>query len=667
MLLVLLVAAGLRIVALGRTPAGLNQDEISNIEGTETVSQGIIASFYNVGDPLGGHEGLYPLAQAITTTFLGTGLFCYRVLSVWCGLVSIALIYALGRRLFGNFVGLVAAITLTVTFWPILLSRSIIRETLLLPLMLGLLYVFARAIHLTRKVEPDTPMTVPYMVLGVLCALTAYTHWTGLLAIPLVLLFVIYLIRTRQAISRRILGFMGFALLVTLILSIPYLAFTVRVPALSGLHVYWTNRPQTILVLISSTIKTLLSIVSAGDLSPLHNVLGNALLGPLGAICLIIGLAIAIWRWRAPNMMFMLLTLVVGLIPDMWSRQPPSFANMIVALPALMILTGLGASVVAQYFWKTTDLVHDIRLLLASTAVVVVSVGIVAWLLFGVWVNDPRVDEAYHGQLGRLAAFLDRASDNLTTTICTYNLRSGDGNARIADPVLIDLMMHHEDKQLRFSNCVNGFILAAGGGTQRVAYADPKAPNSISPIFSPWLSGAQPVANSGLKSDTVVQINVEKQLADALGKLTLGRASWDTSGNSNVTLPVRMGGYLTFEGYSLDSTRTYKPNDTVTVVTYWRADGNQIPDLRIFTHILRNPDTEPVLQNDILSVDSALLGDRDVFIQVVTIPLPPAFPSGDYYVSVGAYSEITGERLPVFDNDQMRGDRLFLDTIKVQQ
>src|SRR5258708_34100374 len=182
-------------------------------------------------------------------------------------------------------------------------------------------------------------------------------------------------------------------------------------------------------MLISNKIKTLLSIVSAGYLSPLHNVLGNALLGPLGAICLIIGLAIAIWRWRAPNMMFMLLTLVVGLIPDMWSRQPPSFANMIVSLPALMILTGLGASVVAQYFWKTTDLVHDVRLLLASTAVVVVSVGIVAWLLFGVWLNDPRVDEAYQGQLGQLAAFLYRRSDHFTRTSCTYNLRSGDCNA----------------------------------------------------------------------------------------------------------------------------------------------------------------------------------------------------------------------------------------------
>ena len=341
---------------------------------------------------------------------------------------------------------------------------------------------------------------------------------------------------------------------------------------------------------------------------------------------------------------------------------------MIVALPALIMLTGLGASVVVKYLWKTTDLFRDSRVLVATIGTLATSTIIVALMLFGVWTNNTQVDEAYHGQLGRLAAFLDRTKDNLTTTICTYNLQQETNSKQIPDPILIDLMMHREDRRLRFSNCVSGFVLTAGGGPQRIAYADPKAPDSVSPIFVPWLSSAQPVINSGLGPDAMVQINVEKELADQLGKLTLGHAAWtaDMSSNSKLKLPVRMGGYLTFEGYSLDTNKIYRPNDTVTVVTYWRADGNQIPDLRVFTHILRNPDTEPVLQNDILSVDADLLGDRDVFIQVVTIPLPPAFPAGDYYVSVGAYSKATGERLPIFDSDQPRGDRLFLDTIKVQ-
>src|SRR5262249_49126978 len=150
------------------------------------------------------------------------------------------------------------------------------------------LYIFTRAIHLTHEVEPDPPMTVPYTALGVFIALTAYTHWTGLLITPLIVLFIFYLVRTRQAVSRRIFGFLGFALLVALILLIPYLAFTARVPGLSGLHVYWINRPENFLDFVGSTLKTLLSIGIVGDNSPLHNVPYNALLGPLGIAFLLI-------------------------------------------------------------------------------------------------------------------------------------------------------------------------------------------------------------------------------------------------------------------------------------------------------------------------------------------------------------------------------------------
>jgi hypothetical protein len=104
----------------------------------------------------------------------------------------------------------------------------------------------------------------------------------------------------------------------------------------------------------------------------------------------------------------------------------------------------------------------------------------------------------------------------------------------------------------------------------------------------------------------------------------------------------------------------------VTLITYWRADGPLEPDLRIFAHILRNPSTEPVLQNDVLSVDASLLRDRDVFIQIISIPLPPDFPSGEYHLSVGAYRSSTKTRLPVYDATNEHGDRLFLDTITVE-
>lgn len=669
-MLILLAAAAIRITDLTRLPPGFNDDEIRGIQVAGMTRQGVVASLYNVGDPAGGYEGLYPALQGILTSLIGNGLLCYRILSMWCGLISIALMYALARRLFGHFAGMGAAVALTVTFWPVLLSRSAIREALLLPVVLALLLVMARALHLGRNIEPDTPMTTPYTVLGVLMITAMYTHWTGILTVPLFVIFLIYLIATRQPISRRVLSFAGFAFLVAIILGIPYLTFSLRSPALSALHVFWANRPENVVALLRSTVKTVGSLFVTGDPLPQHNLPGHPLLGLVGAILLLIGLLTAIRRWRWPNMALMLLTLLIGLLPGVWSRGEPNFTYTILALPAIMTFIGLGALVVAQQAFKLTNLAGNGRALLAGGAIAAISVYFLSGALFQQWPRNQSVDQAYYGRLGRLAAYLDRTQDGLTTSICTLNLTSSDSR-KPSDPALLDLMLHRRSPDVRFSNCLTALVLTRGGGLQRFAYADMEAQKAASPLFRSWLDKGQPVPADGLAPGTVMTLNVEQELADLAGKLMLGRVQWapesvGVPSSIKAMLPVRMGGYLTFEGYQLPAGSAYKPGDTVTLVTYWRADGLQEPDLRVFAHILRNPFTEPILQNDVLSVEASRLRDRDVFIQIISIPLPPDFPVGEYYLSVGAYRSSNETRLPVYDANDERGDRLFLDTINVE-
>lgn len=669
-LLILLVAAAIRIADLTRLPPGFNDDEIRGIQVAETTQQGVVASLYNVGDPAGGYEGLYPTLQGILTSLIGDGLLCYRILSMWCGLISVALMYALARRLFGHFAGLGAAVALAVTFWPVLLSRSAIREALLLPLVLALLLIMARALHLSRKIEPEAPMTAPYTMLGVLMVMTIYTHWTGILTVPLVVVFLIYLIVTHQPISRRVLSFTGFAFLVAIILGIPYLTFSLRAPALSALHVFWANRPENVVSLLNSTARTVGSLFLAGDPLPQHNMPGSPLIGPLGSVLLLIGLLTAIRRWRWPNMALMLLTLLIGLLPGLWSRGEPNFTYTILALPAIMALVGLGALVAAQQAFKLNNLTGNGRALLAGAAIAAVSLYFTSTALFQQWPRSQGVDQAYYGRLGRLAAYLDRNHDGLTTSICTLNLTSADSR-KPSDPALLDLMLHRRSPDVRFSNCLTALVLTRGGGLQRFAFADREAAKAASPLFRFWLDKGQPVPADGLAPGTVLILNVEKELADLAGKLTLGHVEWapesvGVPSSTRATLPVRMGGYLTFEGYQLPAGSAYRPGDTVTLVTYWRADGPQEPDLRVFAHILRNPFTEPILQNDVLSVEASRLRDRDVFMQIISIPLPLDFPAGEYHLSIGAYRSSDETRLPVYDANDEHGDRLFLDTINVE-
>lgn len=91
-----------------------------------------------------------------------------------------------------------------------------------------------------------------------------------------------------------------------------------------------------------------------------------------------------------------------------------------------------------------------------------------------------------------------------------------------------------------------------------------------------------------------------------------------------------------------------------------------MPGLRLFAHLSRNPDIEPALQNDILGIEASLLRDRDVFIQIISLPLPADFPSGEYFLSIGAYSDVNAQRLPIYDGEQERGNRLFLGKVTVQ-
>ncbi|MCC7206289.1 MAG: hypothetical protein IT323_03230, partial [Anaerolineae bacterium] len=295
--------------------------------------------------------------------------------------------------------------------------------------------------------------------------------------------------------------------------------------------------------------------------------------------------------------------------------------------------------------------------------------------VFDRWAALPAVHDVYNGRLGRLASYLDRHPDGQTTSICTFRLdpqpigEHGLSSASFSDRYLLEWMLHRPADGLRYSNCVSGMVLTRGGEPQRFAFADTAGPRALAEPFGRWLAGAQPVAVPGLSTGLALSVDAQQAVADTFGQTIQSEIAYapETVGPSDfAVLPIRMGGYLTFEGYEFEPPGPFRPGDTFTVVTYWRADGEQVRGLSLFVHVMRNPYTAPVLQNDIFSIDESLLENRDVFIQLVPISIPADFPPGDYLVSLGGYSTVSGARLPIFDEDQERGNRLFLRPIHVE-
>lgn len=676
---VLLIAAALRIIGLTSLPSGFRDEEIAQLDIATLARSGAIASFYNVDDPDGGREGLFGILHGWLGIAFGKGLLPLRIFAVLCGLLSVALTYALGRRLFRHYGGLVAAIGMAFTLYPIVVGRSITREALALPLITLTLLMIAAALHMRRRIEPDAPQTTAYALLGAVIVLTAYTHWSGLLLIVLFVAFIAYLRLTRQAISRRVIGYSAFGLLVILIMGIPYISATIRAFPISSLNTLWHNRPESLGEFLSNFFQAVGGLGVYGDLLPQHNLPGVPLLNPIGFVLLIIGLAEALRRFRQqPNYVLPLFALVLGLLADGWTRGALNFSHQLLALPAIMVLIGAGAVAFANFLRMGLPRPQAAQLTTIGTfAIAVATLFATSDLLFRAWVSRNDVQIAYRGRLGHLAAYLDRTQDSLSTSICTFSLdaRSAIQNAEYrfavrSDATLLALMLHRHDLDLRYSNCLDALVLTRGGESQRYAFAYPSARTRIAEPLKAWLYNATQVPVPGLPSGSVLIVNAEQVVADDFGQVILSRASWSPEASVThdepATLPLRMGGYLTFEGYRLLPEGSYRPGETLRVVTYWRADGEQVPGLRLFAHLSRNPDIPPALQNDILNIEASLLRDRDVFIQIITLPLPADFPSGEYFLSIGAYSERDGQRLPIYDGETPRGDRLFLDKIRVE-
>jgi len=101
------------------------------------------------------------------------------------------------------------------------------------------------------------------------------------------------------------------------------------------------------------------------------------------------------------------------------------------------------------------------------------------------------------------------------------------------------------------------------------------------------------------------------------------------------------------------------------IISYWRIEGEVPRDLMLFTHILSDPVTIAA-NRDYISADPRLLQDRDVIIQVTNVQLPDNLLEGEYTISTGAYQGIDEMRLVVMQDEQPRGDRLFLYPVVVE-
>lgn len=658
--LVLLLAVTLRLWAFTTLPIGISNVELDQIDLLQdAVEQGSIRVFYNLDNQ--GREGLFAMVLAIAKAIFGEGSIGLRLPALFSSIISVALMYTLGVRLYGRIAGVAAALLLSVMMWAALLARLIVVEAVLPMLVTAIALTLARAMPVYARTRAETTNTQDFAALGILLGLSLYIHPSGLMMVLGAMIFVAYIILLRRPLSLRWLSYIGFSILMLLIVAMPYLISTIRLPELNAGGRLFGNFGGITL----SSIDSLVGVTVSGDTNAARNVQNRPLVDAVSGFFIVIGIIVALRNWREPRYALTLILSGFLAAPAFLADDAPNFLAMSVLLPMIALLFGLGISVMITNLPKNTRSIGILGVLVLIGANVV-------WTsnsLFFKWQEQEATQIAFRSELGQIAHHVDVTVEDTPTVLCYSNWANprNIGEDRSAADIVL-LMMNNDRADIRYVDCRYGFLFINGGREQQVVIPSSDILLETPPDIADWLALGTPVET--LPERSVIVMSVEDTLADTLGVYTTTTpASYvtedDVSERIPIPPPIRFAGNLTWLGYESDPIPVYEFGNVVPVTTYWRVEGLVPRDLRLFTHILLDPVT--IAANvDTIHVNPTQLRERDVYIHTVGIPLTTDLPPSIYEISVGAYQETDDIRLDVFASQNVvRGNRIFLYEIQV--
>ncbi len=657
--LVFMGAMGLRLWQLNDLPAGITEAETITIRLAEQVRQGRIGVFLEGVDGYP-YEALYPTALAFTTTFAGSSLIVWRLFSVWAGGVTLALVYALGSRLFGRGVGLLAMALLAVNFWAVLSSRLIVTYALLPLIVTLVLFTLVHAMRIYRRTTSETnTTTLAFAALGGTLGFSLYVHAAGLLLVLGAMFFITYYVLTHRPVPKQRLTLLGFTIVLLMVVALPFVLFVVNRPeSLANRRV--VADAAELLVRLPTQLGAFFAV---GDMLPEYNLPQRPLFDPLTFILVVIGFGVALVHARGSRYALLLIFLLVLLPVLLFAETAPNFLSVGAWLPLVAIFFALA--------------VQRLNLLLRQPVILGVVVlvllgGNLLWTsqdLFGRWAKQRDVRAVYHTDLHQLARHLDRTIANTNTVLCFPQWAEQQTPRVLHDTQKMLLMMNRRDlTNVRLVDCRSTLVFTNGGAAQQVVLVEANALENAHPVVREWLSQGTFLNDDTLPRDRVLLMDVEDLLASRLGVYTTTTPvlyGYDLINEDVLFPPVRFGGNVTWLGYQSNGKTTYHLNEVVEIVNYWRIEGVIPRDLTFFHHILSDPVTI-VANRDTIGVSPRTLRERDVFVQVTSILLDKPFLAGAYDIAIGAYQSETGARLSIFDAQQQeRGDRLILTEIEI--
>ncbi|MEZ4514780.1 MAG: glycosyltransferase family 39 protein [Chloroflexota bacterium] len=358
-LLLFLTALLLRALALTSHPFILNGSEASIGLDALNVARG------NLTNPFATAWLTNPTLPAFLLSLpirlLGPSVLSVRLLSPLVGAATVVAVYAIGRRLWNERVGLVAAVLLAGSHYHLHFSRlglTNIWDPLLTLLALGLV-----ALAWERQNR------LGWLLAGTAVGVNAYfytsTHLLPLMLLPLLLLAGWY---DRAGLWRQ-KGHILAAALLALVIALPQMVYynthwqifmeRANVLGILGSQSGWlaqeaarTGQSQTA-VFAHQFWQAALGYTVTLDTSPSYRPM-VPLIGFIPSVLLVVGVITAVFHFRQLRHQLLLIWVAVTIIfAGALLDNPPNAHRLLIALPAVMLLTAVGLNQLLTLIWPT--------------------------------------------------------------------------------------------------------------------------------------------------------------------------------------------------------------------------------------------------------------------------------------------------------------------------
>ena len=390
---ILLLALLIRLYNLDAFPPGLWFDEADNLDRARQLAEdpGLLPVFV----PFTELPSLFLLPIAVVVKYAGVSMTTGRLVAVIFGLAGIVAISLMVRQMFGTAMGLIAAFLTAVMRWDVIWSRTG---------MHGITAPFFAALTawLTYRAVRKGGMA-DFAVAGVALGIGMW-YYAAYRLFPLVIAFVlIHALITAKSQRRRLMLNIGIMAFFAAIVTLPLIQFATTLPdeffRRTSVTSVFSQAPEGEVgdAIRESLIRHLKMFHFEGDPNGRHNIPGAPMLDPLSGLLMLVGLAVALSRWRNVAYLALPVWILVMIMPGVLTIpwEAPQSLRTITVIPAVIALITLGVALI----WRMGSSVNIPVARTGTAAVISLLLAGIGYAnvnaYFGEQANDPDVYAAY--------------------------------------------------------------------------------------------------------------------------------------------------------------------------------------------------------------------------------------------------------------------------------